>query len=229
MMRSALSKTILFMPLKPEFTRKLISGLIVAQAIMVCYLLAQDGKVTFLFAVLFGMPVALLFKSILNQGSTHNYTQMAIVMFSVGGFGMMLGCSADLGHTGLLGLLSMCRSVPLSLLPDPGQVWQKMQLTPWTYVGMFVGSNLAMLLIKELRPGASLGLVKSIYLYIICNFGMLAGLLVEEAIAIQLVINSNQFFAAGFMMGLMLLGMTLGMVVILAIVEHWNKRAVMAW
>ena len=104
-----------------------------------------------------------------------------------------------------------------------------MQLTPWTYVGMFVGSNLAMLLIKELRPGASLGLVKSIYLYIICNFGMLAGMLVEEAIAIQLVINSNQFFAAGFMMGLMLLGMTLGMVVILAIVEHWNKRAVMAW
>ena len=208
----------------PERVRDLISGLIVAQAVMACYLLALDGKAALLFAALGGIPVALLFSLLLRRGSAHRHTRMAIVMLAVGGFGMMLGCGADLGRTGLLGLLSMCRSMPLSLLPDPGQVWQKIQLTPWTYVGMFVGGNLGMLLIKELRPGARLGLLKALYLYAVCNLGMLAGMLVGEVIAIRLATDINQVLAAGLMMGLMLLGMTLGMVAMLAVAERWKQR-----
>ena len=223
-MRSQLSETISFMPL----TRELVSGMIIVQAIMACYLLALDGRATLLFAALCGIPVALLFSLLLRRGSAHNHIQMAIVMFAVGGLGMMLGCGADLGRNGLLGLLSMCQSTPLSLLPGPGQVWQKMQLTPWTYVGMFVGGNLGMLLIKELRPGAHLGLLKAFYLYAVCNLGMLVGMLMGEAIATRLAVDINQFLAAGLMIGLMLLGMTLGMVVILAVAGRWNQRAATA-
>lgn len=211
-----------------RLTRELVSGLIVAQAIMACYLLALDGKAALLFAALCGFPVALLFSVLLRRGSAHHHTQMAIVMFAVGGFGMMLGCAADLGRTGLLGLLSLCQSMPLSLLPDPGQVWQKMQLTPWTYAGMFIGGNLGMLLIKELRPGAHLGLIKAFYLYAVCNLGMLVGMLMGEAIATRLAADINLFIAAGLMMGLMLLGMTLGMVAMLVVAERWYQRAATA-
>lgn len=223
-MRSQLSETISFMPL----TRELVSGLIVAQAIMACYLLELDGRAALLFAALCGIPVALLFSQLLKQGSTHHHTQMAILMFAIGGFGMMLGCGADLGRTGLLDLLSMCQAIPLSLLPGPGLVWQKMQLTPWTYVGMFVGGNLGMLLIKELRPGTQLGLAKAFYLYAVCNLGMLVGMLMGEAIATRLAANINQFLAAGLMIGLMLLGMTLGMVAMLAVAERWHQRVATA-
>lgn len=214
-----LSEIISSMPL----IAKLVSGLIVAQAIMACYLLALDSRTALLFAALCGIPVALLFSLLLGRGSAHQHTQMAIVMLAVGGFAMMLGCVADLGRTGLLGLLSMCRSIPLSLLPDPGLVWQKMQLTPWTYVGMFVGGNLGMLLIKELRPGAQLGLLKALFIYAVCNFGMLMGMLMGEAIAIWLATDINQLLAAGLMIGSMLLGMTLGMIALLALASSFSR------
>ena len=148
---------------------------------------------------------------------------MAIVICAVGGYGMMLGCGIYMGRTGLLDLLSMCRFIPVSLLPDPGQVWQKMQLTPWTYVGMFVGGNLGMLLIKELRPGAHLGLLKAFYLYAVCNLGMLVGMLMGEAIATRLATGINQILAASMMIGLMLLGMTLGMVALLAVANSFTR------
>jgi len=212
-----------------RLTRELVSGLIVAQTVMACYLLALDGKAALLFAALCGIPLALLFSLLLRRGSAHHHIQMAIVMFVVGGFGMMLGCAADLGHTGLLGLLSVCQSLPPSLLPDPGQIWQKMRLTPWTYVGMFAGGNLGMLLIKELRPGAHLDLIKVIYTYAICNLGMLVGMLMGEAVAIRFAADINPFVAAGLMMVLMLLGMTLGMVAMLAVAERYNQRAATAW
>lgn len=213
----------------PGMAREFVSVLIVAQAVMACYLLALDGKMALLFAGLCGVPVALLFSLLLRKNSAHHHTQMAIVMFAAGGFGMMLGCAADLGRTGLLGLLSVCQSMPLSLLPDPGQVWQKMQLTPWTYVGMFVGGNLGMLLIKELRPGVHLGLFKAASVYAVCNIGMLIGMLLGEAIATRLVVDINQLFAAGLMMALMLLGMTLGMVAMLVVAERCSQKIVTTW
>lgn len=204
----------------------LICSLIVAQAIMLCYLLALDSKTILLFSALCGIPVALLFSQLLKRGSAHHHIQMAIIMFSMGGFGMMLGCNADLGRIGLLSLLSMCQSNPLSLLPDLGLVLQKIQLTPWTYVGMFVGSNLGMLMIKEFRPVIQQGFLKAFYLYAACNLGMMIGMLMGEGIATQIATDINQIFAAVLMIGLMLLGMTMGMVFILAIAEHWNQRAV---
>lgn len=219
MMRLQLGETMSTVRLTPE----LVSSLSVAQAIMVCYLLALDGRAALLFAALCGISVGLLFSLLLRRGSAYHHTQMAIVMFAVGGFGMMLGCYADLGRTGLLSLLSLCRSIPLSLLPDPGQVWQRIQLTPWTYVGMFVGGNLGMLLIKELRPGVHLGLLKALYLYAVCNLGMLVGMLMGEAIATWLAADINQFLAAGLMIGLMLLGMTLGMVALLAVANSFTR------
>ena len=228
-MRLQLNKTVESIGLTRELAWDLIGGLIVAQAVMACYLLALDGKAALLFAALCGIPVALLFSLLLRRGSAHHHTQMAIVMFTFGGFGMMLGCAADLGHTGLLGLLSVCQSMPLSLLPDPGQIWQKMRLTPWTYVGMFVGGNLGMLLIKELRPGIHLGLFKAFYIYAICNLGMLMGMLMGEAIATRIAVDINQFVAAGLMMALMLLGMTLGMVAMLTVAERCNQKAATAW
>ncbi|MCK5385683.1 MAG: hypothetical protein KAJ39_00735 [Gammaproteobacteria bacterium] len=221
MKRLELSKTISMMPL----TKELVSGMIMIQIILVCYLLLLDTETSLLFIVLFGVPLTLCLGNLLRNKSTHHHTQMAIVMFAVGGFGMMLGCNADLGRSGLLSLLSMCQSTPLTLLSGPGQVWQKILLTPWTYTGMFVGGNLAMLSIKEFRPGINLSFYKTLYLYAVCNIGMLIGMLLGEAIAIQISENISQIIAAGLMLALMLVGMTFGMIAMLAIAEGNKKQS----
>lgn len=213
MRRWKLSKTISLMPL----TKELVSGMIIAQVILACYLLALDTETSLLITVFFGLPVTLLFGFLLRNEHDHHHTKMAIVMLAVSGLGMMLGCNADLGRTGLLSLLSMCQSTPLTLLSGPGPIWQKIQLTPWTYIGMFIGGNLAMLSIKELRPGADLSLQKAFYLYTVCNLGMLIGMLIGEAMATQIVNDINQFIAAALMIALMLIGMSLGMIAILAV------------
>lgn len=201
-------------------THKLVGGLIMAQAIMGCYLLAFDHASIALFTVLCGVPIAWLFVFIFQRGSTHYHIQMAIVMFSVGGFGMILGCSLDMGRYSLLSLMSMCRSIPLPLFPSPDLVWQKMQLTPWTYIGMFVGSNLGMLLIQELRPQANRGRLKMLVIYAVCNVGMLMGMLIGEALAVRFAADMDQYIAAVVMLASMSLGMTLGMVALLILTNR---------
>lgn len=217
-----MSKSISLMPL----TKELVSAMIMMQVILACYLLALDLQTALLITAVFGLPVTLLCALLLRKEQGHHHTKMTIVMLAVSGLGMMLGCNADLGRTGLLSLLSMCQSTPLTLLSGPGTVWQKIQLTPWTYIGMFIGGNLAMLSVKELRPGADLSLQKTFYLYTICNLGMLIGMLGGEAMATQIVNDINQFIAAALMIALMLTGMSLGMVATLAVGN--NQRTVTA-
>lgn len=229
MMHLSLHKTMSLMPRSKE----LVAVMIIFQFVIACYLLVLDATTSLFLTLVFALPLAIFSFFLLDNKRTHYYIKMAIIMFAVGGFGMMLGCNADLGYAGLLSLLSMCQSTPLSLFFSPEQIWQKIQITPWTYIGMFIGSNVAMFTIKDLRPEFNLIKVgfncyKAFYLYIICNAGMLVGMLLGEAIAIQFYNDLNQVFAAALMITLMLVGMTLGMIVILIFNDSIIHRMTMA-
>lgn len=212
-------------PRYPINLRRLVGVLIVGQVWLGGYLLALDGLTSLVMAVLCGIPFALLLNAWLLTDSPHRHLRMAALMFASGGFAMMLGCAADLGRTGLLELLAHCQSMPLPLLPDPLIIWQKMRMTPWTYAGMFIGGNLGMLLLREFRPGAGQPAIRLAVHYVVCNAGMLLGMLASEAVVARLVVDGiNQMLAAGAMFTLMTAGMTLGMVAMLAVVERWPRR-----
>ena len=156
---------------------------------------------------------------------------MGLSMFTVGGIGLLLGCAMDLGPLGLYGLLSLCQTIPLSLSGAGLELyWQKVQLLPWTYMGMFAGGNLGMLLFGGAvrttgSPGKNIPLV-----FIACNIGMLLGMLLGEFLVNEIVQLSNQLLAAVLMVLSMLLtmtfGMLLGLVILRRINESYNHRVI---
>lgn len=206
----------------------IIIALIVAQPILFSYLLALDVSATLLLTLLCGIPIALGSSFLLTRGVNHCYARMSIVMFAAGGFGMLLGYVVDLNQMGLYALLSICRATPSSMSGwGLGALWQKIQLTPWTYLGMFGAGNLGMLFLDDIRPGHSLAFRNVIYIYVICNVSMLYGMLLGEGIFAALIDNLNQFLAAGLMVISMLLGMIFGMVVLMALVNRLSKHTLL--
>ena len=201
----------------------LVFALIISQVILFCYLLSLDVPGILLLTVLLGVPLALLSRFLLSR-KVKRYTKISIVMFTAGGFGMLLGSVIDLGQVGVYGLLSICQAAPFSIFEwGADSLWQKFQLTPWTYIGMFVCGNLGMLLFDELHIRRSLVLVKLFYIYAICNIGMLLGMLLGESVASVFTLQLNQFFAAGLMIISMLLGMVVGMIALLALINKLTK------
>lgn len=205
----------------------IIIGLIVAQLLLFLYLLNIDITVMLLFIALCSIPFILTNHLLLSRKMKSRYLKMSLVMFASGGFGMLLGYVVDLGPVGVYGLLAICQLTPYSLSGwGIDTIWQKIQMTPWAYIGMFTCGNLGMLFLDGLRSSQSLASIKALYLYTVCNMGMLIGMLLGEAIAIQLTENINQLIAAGLMISLMLTGMTLGMVTMLAIAEASKQQSV---
>lgn len=203
----------------------IIIGLIVAQLVLFFYLLNVDITAIVLFVSLCSIPLVLTNPLLLKIKLKSRYLKISLIMFASGGFGMLLGCAIDLGQVGVYGLLSICQLTPYSLSGwGIDSVWQKIQLTPWTYIGMFTCGNLGMLFLDGRRSSHSSVSIKTLYLYIVCNIGMLMGMLLGEAIAIQLTGNINQLLAAGLMISLMLAGMTLGMITTLAITENSKQQ-----
>lgn len=205
-----------------RFKLNIVFVLVVTQVILFGYLLALDNSEILLFTLLFGIPIALVSRFLLN-GKVKRYAKMSIVMFAAGGFGMLLGCVIDLGQVGVYGLLSICRSSSSMFEFGIGSLWQKFQLTPWSYIGMFVCGNLGMLFFDELHFRRYLVLIKIFYIYAICNIGMLLGMLLGESIAAVLTLHLNQYFAAGLMMISMILGMVFGMITLMALVNKLTK------
>lgn len=201
----------------------IVFALIITQVILFCYLLALDIPTILLFTLLPGVPIALLSRFLLS-GKVKRYTKMTIVMFTAGGFGMLLGSVIDLGQVGVYGLLSICRTAPFSIFEwGADSLWQKFHLTPWSYIGMFVCGNLGMFLFDELHIRRYIALIKLFYIYAICNIGMLLGMLLGESVASVFTLHLNQFFAAGLMIISMLLGMVTGMITLLVLINRLTK------
>lgn len=206
----------------------IVIALIVAQPVLFSYLLALDVSATLLLTLMYGIPIALGSSFLLTRGVKLRYARMSVVMFAAGGFGMLLGYVVDLNQMGLYVLLSMCRAAPSSMSGwGMGALWQKMQLTPWTYLGMFGGGNLGMLFLDDLRPSHSLAFRNVLYIYVICNVGMLYGMLLGEGISSALIVYLNQFLAAGLMVISMLLGMIFGMVALMDLVNRLSKHTLL--
>lgn len=92
---------------------------------------------------------------------------------------------------------------------------------------MFTFGNLGMLFLGDLRSSHSLVPIKVLYIYAICNIGMLFGMLLGESISSALIVYLNPFFAAGLMIILMLLGMIFGMVVFMALANKLTKHTLL--
>lgn len=174
-------------------------------------------------ALLLAVPLTLLSYYLLQAGRGQRFVRMGLAMFSAGGIGMLLGCGIDLGPLGLYGLLSLCQSLPVNVL-DLGllQYWQKLQLSPWTYVGMFVGGNLGMLLITGQCRAAQASGQSLLSVLLVCNAGMLAGMLVSEALMLSIVSLSQPLLAAVLMVLVMLSAMTLGMLLALRLLDSFS-------
>lgn len=118
----------------PPFKLNIILALIVSQSILFFYLLALDVSSILFFALLCAIPIALASRLLLTLKVKLLDAKMSVVMFATGGFGMLLGCVADLGQLGVYGLLSICQLTPSSMSGWGEDIlWQKIQLTPWTY------------------------------------------------------------------------------------------------
>jgi hypothetical protein len=220
------------MPLKTDETGRLflqaekaaVMALIVAQVLVTAYLMVLDISNTLLLVLLLGLPVALCCNYLLGKSLTYGYVRMSVVMFAAGGLGMLIGCSMDLNQTGLYAYVSLCQSEGFSFAERGASLlWQKLQLLPWTYLGMLIGGNLGMSLLKGKRCNRPLTRGRLIFLYLLCNAGMLLGMVLAEALASGFIANLGQPLAAGLMVISMLVGMTLGMVLLMAIFNRFNR------
>lgn len=195
----------------------IVCALVLAQGLLFCRLLALHASTTLLVAFLYGLPLALACGLLVIRKSRLRYVDMTMAMFAAGGLGMFSGCLADmngLGLYGLQGLLSLCRAtagLPLGL----DTLWLKVQFTPWMYIGMFVGGNIGMLLFDILWFRRFPARANSFYDYIICNAGMLIGMLLGDGLSMLLTTGLNPLWASVAMLVFMLLGMTLGMITLL--------------
>jgi hypothetical protein len=211
-----------------RFKLNIIIALIVAQPVLFFYLLALDLTAIFFMALLCVIPIVFFGSLLLTRKVKLRYTKMSLVMFAAGGFGMLFGSVVDLGPVGVYGLLSICQLTPFPVSGwGVSELLQRIQLTPWTYIGMFTCGNLGMLFLDDLRSSHSLAPIKVLYIYLICNIGMLFGMLLGESISTIFIIYLNQFLAAGLMISSMLLGMVFGMVGFMALANKLTKHTLL--
>lgn len=186
-----------------------------AQCLLLAYLLHLSVHASAGVALLAGLPLAFLCHELLARRGDRRSVQLTVVMFAAGGFGLMLGCIADFGSLGLYGMLGMCRSWSAGgIWPTPEQLWAKVNVMPWASLGMMVGGNV----------GVALGVVHprarpvggAFETYVLCNLGMLVGMVTAEQLATRLALDFDPTAAGVAMVAAMLLGMILGMNALLA-------------
>ena len=199
-----------------------IIGLIVAQAFVTGHLMVLDISSTLVLVLLLGLPAAVCCSYLLGKSLAYGYARMSVVMFAAGGLGMLIGCTLDLNQMGLYAYVSLCQSDGFSFtVRGTSLLWERMQLLPWTYLGMIVGGNLGMLFLNGAPCNRPLPPGRPFTLYLLCNIGMLLGMVLGDAMASLFIIRLGQLSAAGLMVLFMLLGMTLGMVSLLAIHQRF--------
>lgn len=183
-------------------------ALVAAQFVLLAYLLQLSPGAAAGLALVVGVPLA-LGGYVLARRTYGGDLYLSVLMFAAGGFGLLLGCMADVGSLGLYGLLGMCRSWSLTgAWPTPEQLWAKMNLMPWAWLGMAAGSNAAMALGLLHRRAASAR--AAFALYGVCNLGMLLGMVAAELLVTRVTLGLSQTAAGVAMIAAMLAGMVLG-------------------
>ncbi|MBD3610803.1 MAG: hypothetical protein HUJ30_09665 [Gammaproteobacteria bacterium] len=201
--------------------------LLFGQVILVAYLLAMSAQNMVLFMVFSIIPIWLLCHLVSKRPVSEPYSEMGLVMFAAGGFGMLLGSLFDIGQLGPYALLSYCRDNSLStIFFDSNKIVQFFSLMPWSFIGMILTGNLAMLLFDSMGMHRHMTFRQYIYIYLVCNIGMLMGMLVGEAAASMIDMSINGTVAAAMMLLLMIIGMTLGMLSLLYIMMNLMRMNV---
>lgn len=197
--------------------RPVVCGaLVAAQCVLLVYLLPLSPGVSVSVAFAVGVPLAIACYALLTRSAPRGNIELSVLMFAAGGFGLLLGCVADFGSPGLYGLLGMCRSWPITgAWPTPEQLWAKMNLMPWAWFGMVVGSNASMALGLLHRRAKSAG--SAVALYGICNAGMLLGMVAAELLVTRLTPGLGQTAAGVATVAAMLAGMVAGANALLAL------------
>ncbi len=193
-----------------------VVGLILGQVLLLSYLLPLERMAVLVVGLVVAAAAATACCRLLDRDDGGRNRCMLVVMFSAGGFGMLLGSTVDLGGLGLYGLVALCQSLPLSAIQLEG-FWQRMALTPWTYVGMLLGGNLGMLAFDLAKPPRHR--LRTILGYGLCNLGMMAGMVAGEEILMGLNGWLTQGLVAALMFPAMLAGMILGMAMLTALVK----------
>ncbi len=194
----------------------LCGALVAAQCVLLAYLLQMSPGVSASLVLGVGIPLAIACYALLALGARRGNIELSILMFAAGGFGLLLGCVADFGSLGLYGLLGMCRSWPTEgAWPTPEQLWTKLNLMPWAWVGMVVGSNASMALGLLHRRAKSAGSAAA--LYGICNAGMLLGMVAAELLVTRLTPGLGQTAAGVVTVAAMMAGMVAGANALLAL------------
>lgn len=206
--------------------RSILAGLVIVQLALAGYLFALSPVELLLLTLGAGSAAALLCLRLYEGARRSRYREMCVVMFAAGGLGMLVGLAIDFGPYGVGGLLSLCQ-----VSPQPGAVpgWRQLELhvalMPWTYAGMLLGGNLGLLLFDSLGLCRAAPLGHSLYQYLLCNAGMLVGMLGVETIAVSLLPSLDPLLGSAVVVIAMLAGMTLGMIAAGALVELPRQRA----
>jgi hypothetical protein len=190
-------------------------ALVAAQFVLLVYLLQLSPGAVAGLALVVGVPLA-FGCYVLARGAYRGDLQLSVLMFAAGGCGLLAGCMADFGSLGVYGLLGMCRSSSLAgAWPTPEHLWAKMNLMPWAWLGMALGSNAAMALgLLHRRAASACGAAA---LYGVCNVGMLLGMVAAELLVTRLTLGLSQTVAGVAMIAAMLAGMVLGTNALLAL------------
>lgn len=202
-----------------HYRQHVLAGLGLLLVVLFALLLSSGPATLLQSTVLLGVPAMVVSYLLSGCDRGQRYIQMGLSMFIAGGIGLLAGCAIEFGPLGLYGFLSLCRSIPLAVSPAILELfWQKLQLSPWTFLGMILGGNLGMLLFgSALRADAQPSRWQVLG---VCNAGMLAGMLLGELLMNPLLAIAQPLIAVTLMVLTMLACMTLGMLLALALLDR---------
>lgn len=202
----------------------LVFALALAQLPLITAGLGLDGTSPLLLTS--ALVAALGFALAASVASRHRQrlAHMVLYMLLFGNLGMLIGASMDFGDSALVGLTHWCH---MHAGLDLATIAGKLSGAPWSYGLMLAGCNLGMLLSdltwdrrdtaadRAVSHHTHLGTLRC---YLGCNLGMLAGMLLAEAmmpgghhhhhIAVSGVLTMVAIMAAGMTVG-MLIGLRL--------------------
>lgn len=199
----------------PRFRSWVVALLIIAQCLLLQYMLTLDFVSTLFIGMLFGAPIAYI--CYLSMQKDLPVLHMIMIMIAAGSFGMLFGCFIEHGPLGLYGLLALCQTGPLVSSPlDIVGMWQRIMLSPGIYVGMLIACNLSMVLFTSSRHGLGINSI----LYVFCNLGMLFGMVISESFTVSWLASIGSEINVTMMLMSMVVGMFLGLVLAWGLAQY---------
>lgn len=185
----------------------IITALVTGGVFLTCYLIGLPWESTIMLAGAVGWMTVRMARQTRHSG------QPAVLLGACGGaiitgsLGMLLGWTLDLNRLGLYALLETCRA---ARGPDFNTLWLHLTNMPWSYAGMFVFSNVGMLVVKtSYWNGGPMSAGFSDWIG--RNAAMVLGMLTGGVIASDVSASFHPKIAAATMLALMVTGMGVGM------------------